>query len=143
MGDSGGNSIPKFVETEKDLGVTLSRNLKFSTHIRIQANKATAILGQLKRTFRFWTIATCRTLYCAFVRPHLEYAAAVWSPHSKKDIKILESVQRRATKLVSRYDNWSYADCLAVFGLTTLQERRVRGDMIQLFKFNRGVNEAS
>ena len=143
MGESGGSSIMKFVEAEKDLGVTLSRNLKFSTHIRIQANKATAILGQLKRTFRFWTIATCRTLYCAFVRPHLEYAAAVWSPHSKKDIKILESVQRRATKLVSRYRNWSYADRLAVFDLTTLQERRVRGDMIQLFKFNRGINEAS
>ncbi len=51
MGDSGGSSILKFVETEKDFGVTLSRNLKFSTHIRIQANKATAILGQLKRTF--------------------------------------------------------------------------------------------
>ncbi len=96
-----------------------------------------------KRTFRFWTIATCRTLYCAFVRPHLEYAAAVWSPHSKKDIKILEAVQRRATKLVSRYRNWSYANRLAVFCLTTLQERRVRGDMIQLFKFYRGVNAAS
>ena len=78
------------------------------------------MLGQLKRTFRFWTIATFRTLYCAFVRPHLEYAAAVWSPHSKKDIKTLESVQRRATKLVSRYRNWSYADRLAGLGLTTL-----------------------
>ena len=140
MGESEGSSTLNYVETEKDLGVTLSRNLKFSTHIRIQANKATAILGQLKRTFRYWTIDTCRTLYCAFVRPHLEYAAAVWSPHSKKDIRTLESVQRRATKLVSRCRNWSYADRLAVLGLTTLQERRVRGDLIQLFKFHSGVN---
>jgi len=101
------------------------------------------MLGQLKRTFRFWTIATFRTLYCAFVRPHLEYAAVIWSPHSKKDIKILESVQRRATKLVSRYRNWNYADRLAVLGLTTFQERRVRGDMVQLFKYYRGINTVS
>jgi len=53
MGDSGGSCTLKNVETEKDLGVTLSRNLKFSTHIRIQANKATAMLGQLKSSFRF------------------------------------------------------------------------------------------
>jgi len=104
-GESGGSSILKFAETEKDLGVTLSRNMKFSTHIRIQTKKATAILGQLKRTFKFWTIATCRTLYCAFVRPHLEYAAAVWFPYSKKDIKILETVQCRASKLVRSYRN--------------------------------------
>ena len=58
MGESEGSSTLNYVETEKDLGVTLSRNLKFSTHIRIQANKATAILGQLKRTFRYWTIDT-------------------------------------------------------------------------------------
>ncbi len=83
------------------------------------------------------------TFYFAIVRLHLEYAAAVWSPNSKNDIKILEAVQRRTTRLVSRYRNWSYADRLAVFGLTTLQERRVRGDMIQLFKFYRGVNAAS
>jgi len=41
------------------------------------------MLGQLKRTFRFWSIATFRALYCAFVRPHLEYAAAIWSPHQR------------------------------------------------------------
>ena len=95
MGKPGARSALKFLETEKDLGVTFSSNLKFSAHVKTQANRASAILGQLKRTFRFWTIETCRNLYCAFVRPHLEYAAPARSLTSKKDLRTLESVQRR------------------------------------------------
>jgi hypothetical protein len=143
MGESDAPHILKSVEFEKDLGVTFDRNLKFSSHIRIQANKANRILGQLRRTFRFWTIDTCKTLYCAYVRPHLEYASSVWSPSSKRDIRALETVQRRATKLVPRIRNWSYEDRLTVLGLTPLHERRIRGDLIQLFKFNNGFNEVS
>jgi len=70
-------------------------------------------------------------IYCAYVRPHLEYAAVVWSTPSKKDAKMLELVQRRATKLVPRIRNWRYEDHLAVLRLTSLNERRVRGDLIQ------------
>ncbi len=103
---------------ELDLGVTFSRNMKFSNHIKIHVNKATGILSQLKRSFRYWTLDTCRTLYCAYVRPHLEYAAVVWSPPSKKDARLLEKVQRRATKLVPRIRNWRYKDRLAVLRLT-------------------------
>jgi ribonuclease P/MRP protein subunit RPP40 len=140
MGKPGARSALKFVETEKDLGVTFSSNLKFFAHVKTQANRASAILGQLKRTFRFWTIETCRNLYCAFVRPHLEYAAPAWSLTSKKDLRTLESVQRRATKLVPRLKNWSYEDRLAVKGLSSIRDRRVRGDFIQLFKL---VNRAT
>jgi hypothetical protein len=128
------------IDTERDLGVTLSSSLKFSKHINIQANKATGILGQLRRTFRHWNIDTFKTLYCAFVRPHLEYAAVVWSPSSKKDIRLLENVQRRATKLIPRIRNWNYSDRLRVLGLTSLQDRRKRGDLIQLFKISNGFN---
>ena len=110
MGESDARNILKSVEFENDLGVTLDRNLKFSSHIRIQANKANCILGQLRKTFRFSTIDTCKTLYCAYVRPHLEYASLV--PSSKRDIRALETVQRRATKLVLRIRNWSYEDRL-------------------------------
>jgi hypothetical protein len=89
-----------FVDTEKDLGVTFSPNFKFSNHIKIQVNKATGNLGQLKRSFRYWS------LYCAYLTPHLEYAAVVWSPPRKKDAETLEKVQWRATKLVPRIKNW-------------------------------------
>ncbi len=134
MGEDDTRSALAFVDSEKDLGVTFARNMKFSIHIKNQVNRATGILGQLKRSFRYWTLDTCRTLYCTYVRPHLEYAAVVWSTPSKKDAKMLELVQRRATKLVPRIRNWRYEDRLAVLGLTTLHERRVRGDLIQMFK---------
>ncbi len=67
----------------------------------------------------------------------------VWSPPSKKNMKLLETVQRIATKLVPRIKNWKCEDCLAVLNLTSLQERRARGDMIQQFKLTNGINEVS
>ncbi len=72
--------------------------------------------------------------------PHLEYAAEVWNPYTARNIKILENVQRQATKLVPRIRNWYYEKRLAVLGLTTLIERRVRGDMLQLFNVNKNTN---
>jgi len=143
MGEDDHRTELPFVDTEKDLRVTFSRNFKFSNHIKIQVNKATGILGQLKRSFRFWTLDTFRTIYCAYVRPHLEYAAVVWSPLSKKDARLLEKVQRRATKLVPRIRNWRFEDRLAALGLTSLHERRLRGDLIQLFKLVNGINEVN
>ncbi len=70
----------------------------------------------------------------AFVRPHLEYAAAAWNPYAKGDILALEAVQRRATKLVRSIRNLSYTERLDALGLTTLEARRERGDLIEFFK---------
>jgi hypothetical protein len=60
MGESDAPHILKSVKFEKDLGVTFDRNLKFSSNIRIQVNKANRIIGQLRRTSRLWTIDTSR-----------------------------------------------------------------------------------
>ena len=73
-------------------------------------------------------------LYKSIVRPHLEYAIQAWRPFTKKNINLLEGVQRRATKLVSGCRNRSYEDRLGYLGLTTLETRRLRGDMIETFK---------
>jgi len=72
-------------------------------------------------------------MYCAYVRPHLKYAAVVWSPHTKKDCNILEKVQRRATKLVPRLRNESYNHRLSVLRLTTdwTQEKRWYDPVLQ------------
>jgi len=64
------------------------------------AGKANSILRQLKQCFKSWTIQTFKLLYTTFVRPHLKYAVSAWNPHLKSDVKILEKVQRRATKMV-------------------------------------------
>ena len=81
-------------------------------------------------------------LYKALVRPHLEYAHAVWSPHLKKHIQAIENVQRRATKLVPEIKTLSYEQRLSHLGLATLAYRRARGDMIETYKlFNRYDDE--
>ena len=67
------------------------------------------------------------------VRPYLEYANSVWCPQ-KRDITEIEKVQKRATKLTISFKNMSYTDRLSRLKLSTLIYRRLRGDMIEVFK---------
>ena len=90
----------KEIDDEKDLGVLFDKSLTFSKHIGAIANKATRILGVIKRTFDYMDEETFKALYKTMVRPHLEYANSVWCPYLKRDINKLEKVQRRATKIV-------------------------------------------
>ena len=76
--------------------------------------------------------------YPSLVRSHLEYAVQAWSPRLKKDIDQLEKVQRRATKLVPECRTLEYEGRLRFLGLTTLEERRIRGDLIEVFKIMHG-----
>ena len=125
---------------EKDLGVYIDSNLKWSYQVNMAAKRANFILGQLKKAFICWNIFTLRKLYIAFVRPHLEYAVAAWNPYCKKDIKALERVQMRATKLVPSLKHLPYKERLDKLSLTTLQARRERGDLIEYFKINKGIS---
>ena len=72
-------------------------------------------------------------LYTVFVRCHLEYSIQSWSPHLKQDIKVLETVQQRAIRMTSGLTG-TYEEKLKQVGLTTLEDRRTRGDLIQTFK---------
>ena len=68
----------------------------------------------------------------------MEYAVQAWSPYLKKDIECLEKVQRRATKLVKGFRKLSYEQRLHKLGLTTLADRRLRGDLIEAYKIITG-----
>jgi len=72
--------------------------------------------------------------YKTIVRPHLEHCIQAWRTYRKKDIDMLEWVQRRAAKLIPKLGNISYEMRLKECGLTTLETRRLRGDQIEVFK---------
>ena len=77
-------------------------------------------------------------LYKSLVRSHLEYANSVWSPYRIQDIEALEKVQKRATKLITSFKHKSYEERLRILNLPTLKFRRIRGDMIEVFKIITG-----
>ena len=119
---------------EKDLGVVVDSELTFMEHIETKVQKANSILGMIRRSFTFLDIVTMVTLFTAFVRPHLEYAHAVWSPSSLDLIKKIEKIQMRALDLVPELQSFDYPEQLRRAQLPTLSYRRLRGDMIDTFK---------
>ena len=72
------------------------------------------------------------------VRPHLEYCIQAWNPYLRKDVDMLEKIQRRATKLIPGLRDLTYEERLNECGLTTLETRRLRGDQIEVFKILNG-----
>ena len=100
------------------------------------------MLGIIKRNFRNMTLDAHVTLYKALVRSHLEYAEAVWAPYRKEDIENVERVQMRATKMFFGNKNMSYEQRLKKLDLPTLRFRRLRGDMIEVYKLSHGIYDA-
>ena len=134
-----GEAIQTVQET-KDLGVIVHESLKTSRQCLEAAKKANRMLGMVRRTIKCKSPKIMLKLYKQLIRPHLEYAVQAWCPFLKKDIELLESVQRRATKMIDGFQNLPYAVRLSRLRLTTLELRRERGDVIQAFKILRSVD---
>ena len=94
-------------------------------------------LGLVKRTCGRYIkeVAARKTLYCSLVRPQLEYASSVWSPYTVKNIKLIEDIQRRATKFILNYpEDMCYTERLHLLELQPLEHRRNITDLILLYK---------
>ena len=125
---------------ERDLGVLVSSDLRPRAQCVQARNRANRVLGFISRSVSNRSADVILKLYLALVRPHLDYAVQFWSPYYRMDIKMLESVQRRMTKMIQGIRNLSYEDTLRHLKLHSLERRRVRGDLIEVYKWMRGFN---
>ena len=119
---------------ERDLGVTVSSSGKSAEHIKSVVSKANRILRMCIKTFTKFTPPIAKIIYPTFIGPHLEFAMPAWEPHLKGEIDSLERVPRRATKRVYVFKNLDYQVRLQQLGLSSLSGRRIRGDLVQMYK---------
>jgi len=91
---------------EKDLGIIVSDDLKWDKQCTAAVKQANRILGMIKRNFADRSKETILALYKSLVRPYLEYCIPVWNPYLVKDVKLIEGVQRRATKMIQGIQHW-------------------------------------
>jgi len=118
-------------ETERDLGIYLLSDIKCSDQCLYAFNKVSKVMGMIKRTIKYKEAR----IMVSLVRPHLECCISLYY---KKDKELLEKVQRRFTKMIINMEGISYKDRLTCLNSWSLEERRNRQDVIEIFQMSQG-----
>lgn len=133
----------KKVENERDIGVKIDQSLKPGVQCREVSRIAMAILNQISRTFHYRDKITFLNLYKRYVRVHLEFSTPAWNPWQIGDINMLEKVQKKAVFMISGLKETTYEGRLKELKLLSLENRRLRADLIQTYKILNGLDSVN
>ena len=126
------NVLP-VVNEVKDLGVIVDSRLSFNAHINHIVARAFTRANLIHKCFTSRDAATLWRAFTVYVRPMLEYATCVWSPHGVGQVNRIESVQRKFTKRLPGYDSLDYKSRLMRLHADSLELRRLRYDLIYTY----------
>ena len=119
----------------------MQTNLSPEKHINKITRETYQLLINIRTAFHYMDEDMMKKLIVTVLWSRMEYAAVVWTPHKKKDIRKIERIQRTATKMVPGLKDLSYEDRLSRMNLPTLEERRERGDLIAVYRGMKGIDK--